>query len=54
MIAASTIAGATYAKARAGGRKCTWERDWAGKMIMIVVSGMSTELTWASAQYGFY
>ncbi len=22
----------------AGGRKCTWERDWAGKMILIAVS----------------
>lgn len=31
-------AGLWSLKARAGGRKCTWEREWAGKMIMIVVS----------------
>jgi hypothetical protein len=27
-----------YVKQRSGGRKCTWERDWAGKMILIIVS----------------
>ena len=31
-------AGAWSVKACAGGRKCTWEREWAGKMIMVVVS----------------
>lgn len=31
-------AGAWSVKAWAGGRKCTWEREWAGKMIMVVVS----------------
>ena len=25
-------------KAWAGGRRCTWEREWAGKMILVVVS----------------
>ena len=24
-------------RVRSGGRKTTWERDWAGKMILIVV-----------------
>jgi hypothetical protein len=31
-------AGMWSVKAWAGGRKCTWEREWAGKMIMVVVS----------------
>jgi hypothetical protein len=31
-------AGLWSVKAWAGGRKCTWEREWAGKMILIVVS----------------
>jgi hypothetical protein len=36
-------AGMWSVKAWAGGRKCTWEREWAGKMIMVVVS-QSTSL----------
>jgi hypothetical protein len=31
-------AGMWSVKAWAGGRKGTWEREWAGKMIMVVVS----------------
>lgn len=30
-------AGLWSVKAWAGGRKCTWEREWAGKMILVVV-----------------
>lgn len=35
---AAALATVVGVKAWSGGRKCTWERDWAGKMIMIVVS----------------
>jgi hypothetical protein len=39
LIAGSVgAAGMWSVKAWAGGRKCTWEREWAGKMIMVVVS----------------
>lgn len=39
-VLGSTVAAAAIwsVKAWAGGRKCVWERDWAGKMILIVVS----------------
>lgn len=39
-VLGSTVAAAGLwsVKAWAGGRKCVWERDWAGKMILIVVS----------------
>lgn len=36
--ASSAVAVLVGVKAWAGGRKCTWERDWAGKMILVVVS----------------
>jgi hypothetical protein len=35
-------AGLWSVKAWAGGRKCTWEREWAGKMILVVV-GLSPQ-----------
>ena len=37
MTSAALLGGSVYLKARAGGRKNTWERDWAGKMIIILV-----------------
>ncbi|ORY27349.1 hypothetical protein BCR39DRAFT_538425 [Naematelia encephala] len=36
ILAAFGFATVISLKAWAGGRKCTWERDWAGKMILIV------------------
>jgi hypothetical protein len=38
ITAALTLLGIVSVKAWSGGRKCTWEREWAGKMILIVVS----------------
>jgi hypothetical protein len=39
IIGVSTgVAALVGLKAWSGGRKCTWERDWAGKMILIIVS----------------
>lgn len=35
---AATTATAYAVKVFAGGKKCTWEREWAGKLIMIAVS----------------
>ena len=32
-----TLLAIYIARAWAGGRKCTWEREWAGKMIFVVV-----------------
>ena len=29
-----------FIKAKAGGRKSTWEREWAGKMILISVGAL--------------
>jgi len=37
-------AGIWSVKAWAGGRKCIWEREWAGKMIMVVVSGVDRSM----------
>lgn len=36
-------AGLWSIKAWAGGRKCIWEREWAGKMILIVVRPFTLE-----------
>jgi hypothetical protein len=37
IVGAATLLGTVSLKAWTGGRKCTWEREWAGKMILIVV-----------------
>lgn len=37
LFGAAGLLGVVGIKAWSGGRKCTWERDWAGKMILIIV-----------------
>ncbi|WWC90168.1 uncharacterized protein L201_005101 [Kwoniella dendrophila CBS 6074] len=45
VIGAITFALVIFVKAWAGGRKCTWERDWKGKMILVVASPTPTTIT---------
>jgi hypothetical protein len=40
VLAALGVAGLGWVKQKMGGRTCTWERDWAGKMILIIVRGV--------------
>ena len=37
IVGALALAGFYGIRVWAGGRKCTWEREWAGKMILVVV-----------------
>lgn len=37
VIGAAAVSAVITFKAWAGGRRTTWERDWAGKMIFIIV-----------------
>lgn len=34
---AATFAVVFWVKLWSGGKKCSWEREWAGKMILVVV-----------------
>ncbi|WWC67282.1 uncharacterized protein I206_101190 [Kwoniella pini CBS 10737] len=45
IVGAITFALIIFVKAWAGGRKCTWERDWKGKMILVVASPTTTIIT---------
>ncbi|WVQ64345.1 uncharacterized protein L199_002507 [Kwoniella botswanensis] len=45
MLGAFIFALVIVVKAWAGGRKCTWERDWKGKMILVVAPPTPTILT---------
>jgi hypothetical protein len=38
ILAALAVLGVYVLKAWTGGRRNTWERDWTGKMILVVVS----------------
>jgi hypothetical protein len=47
LFTAALGAGAAYAaKIYASGRKNVWEREWGGKLIMIVVSGERICIRW--------
>jgi hypothetical protein len=37
VVGAATVAGVYGVKVWSGGKTSTWERDWAGRMILIVV-----------------
>ncbi|WRT63245.1 uncharacterized protein IL334_000148 [Kwoniella shivajii] len=45
ILGATTFALVISIKAWAGGRKCTWERDWKGKMILVVAPPTPAILT---------
>lgn len=38
VLGGATLVGVYSTKVWAGGKRSAWERDWAGKMILIVVS----------------
>ncbi|WVW81305.1 hypothetical protein I302_103296 [Kwoniella bestiolae CBS 10118] len=45
VFGAISFAVVVFVKTWAGGRKCTWERDWKGKMILVVAPPTPTILT---------